>query len=251
MACGGIFDISGVIWKTTNFGNYWTADPVSFEPNFDIKIFDTNHIITVGGDYEYGASLTTTTNGGINWDWSSLEVMGIPRDLEFRTTTEGWSPLGYTPAFLKTNDMGKHWETINTPDSVQIFDMEFINNKFGICVGSNGIVLKFNSASVNIGKNEIESPEFMNLFQNYPNPFNPETKIDFIISDISYLELKVFNLLGQEIKIMYSGTKLPGSYSIKFDGENIPSGIYFYKLNAKSLKNGNVINKTKKMILLK
>jgi photosystem II stability/assembly factor-like uncharacterized protein len=250
IACGGITDIAGVIWKTTDYGNYWTAAPVSYEPNFDIKIFDTSNIITLGGDFEYGASVTRTTNGGTNWTYKGLFVYGIPQALEFRTYSEGWSPLGYTPLFLKTSDAGLTWNSIDTPDSTQIFDLVFLNNKFGLCVGTHGTILRFNSSVINIYNNEINYPESTVLFQNYPNPFNPETNIDFKVSEISYIELKICNILGQEIEELFKGFKLPGTYSLKFSGKNLPSGIYYCKILSKSIKNKEKI-KTKKMILLK
>lgn len=250
-ACGGKYDIAGVIWKTTNGGNYWTADAISYEPNFDLKIFDYSHIITVGGDYEYGASLTTTINGGANWIWQSLEIMGIPRDLEFRTESEGWMPLGYTPAFLKTNDKGSKWLLINTPDSSQMFDISFVNSNFGICVGANGTVLKFNPSAIGIGINDKTSPESVTLFQNYPNPFNPQTKISYEIIDKSLVDLKVYNLIGQQVELLHYGIKSPGIYTTNFSGENLPSGIYFYRLCVVSLESGLEKYITKKMVLLK
>lgn len=251
MACGGIFDISGVVWKTTNYGNYWTAEAVSLEPNFDMKIFSTEHIITIGGDYEYGASLASTTNGGVKWEYMSLEIIGIPRDLEFRTEAEGWSPLGYTPVFVRTSDYGFSWDTISTPENTLIFDIAFVNNKFGVGVGTNGTVIRFNSSTIGINEKNEKIPESVNLYQNYPNPFNTETNINFEISEINYIELKIYNILGQEIELLKSDEMFPGSYTIKYSAKNLPSGIYFYKLYAKSLKNGKENIKIKKMILLK
>lgn len=250
-ACGGHYDIAGVFWKTTDYGNFWTAFPISAEPNFDMKVFDTNRIVALGGDYEYGASLSSTSNGGLNWGYVNLEIMGIPRDMEFRTETEGWSPLGYAPIFLKTTDAGVRWLPFYTPDTSQIFDIEFVNDRFGICVGTHGTVLRFNSTSINIQNPVTNLPEVVNLFQNYPNPFNPETNIGFSINETKYIELKIYNLLGQEINVLFKGTKSPGTYSFKFNNPNLPSGIYYYKLYTKSVINGVELTKSKKMILLK
>ena len=75
-------------------------------------------------------------------------------------------------------------------------------------------------------------PNVFSLEQNYPNPFNPSTKIDYKLSKASFVTLKVYNVLGRLIKNIVNEYKAAGSYSITFDGSNIESGIYFYKLEA-------------------
>ena len=91
--------------------------------------------------------------------------------------------------------------------------------------------------------NNIPDGFFLN--QNYPNPFNPSTNLEFEISKSGFVTLKVFDLLGNEVKILVNEIKPAGSYSVKFDGSSLSSGIYFYSLTA-----GNFTDR-KKMILLK
>ncbi|MFI5407468.1 MAG: T9SS type A sorting domain-containing protein, partial [Nitrososphaerales archaeon] len=83
------------------------------------------------------------------------------------------------------------------------------------------------------------------LFQNYPNPFNPVTSIQYVVSSSQFVTLKVFDVLGNEIATLVNEEKHPGIFEVEFDGMELPSGIYFYKLKA-----GNFIE-TKKMILIK
>ena len=83
------------------------------------------------------------------------------------------------------------------------------------------------------------------LYQNYPNPFNPSTTINYSIPDISYVTIKVFDVLGNEIETLVNEEKPAGSYEITWYAENLPSGVYFYRLQA-----GDFIQ-TKKMILMK
>jgi aminopeptidase N len=108
---------------------------------------------------------------------------------------------------------------------------------------NNNIVLKW--ASI-IDVEEISNviTDFY-LEQNYPNPFNPSTTIKYQISEISFVTLKVYDVLGNEIGTIVNEEKPIGRYKIEFNATTLPSGIYFYRLQA-----GNFIE-TKKMILLR
>ena len=84
------------------------------------------------------------------------------------------------------------------------------------------------------------------LSQNYPNPFNPSTTIKFSIEQQSEVDLTVFNSLGQEVKtLILSRDMNAGTHEVSFDGSDLPSGVYFYKLQV-----GSYVE-TKKMILMK
>ncbi|MBN1299944.1 MAG: CotH kinase family protein [Melioribacteraceae bacterium] len=88
-------------------------------------------------------------------------------------------------------------------------------------------------------------PEKFLLFQNYPNPFNPVTKIRFTLPESQYVSLKIYNIIGQEIKTLINGEKLPGSYEVQFNGSELASGVYIYNLIA------GKYSASHKMILLK
>ena len=92
---------------------------------------------------------------------------------------------------------------------------------------------------------ETVVPENFELFQNYPNPFNPSTRIQYQISSLAKVTLKVYDLLGNEVAILVDEYKSAGTYDVDFNGESLNSGIYFYTLNA-----GN-FTQTKKLVLLK
>jgi hypothetical protein len=70
------------------------------------------------------------------------------------------------------------------------------------------------------------------LSQNYPNPFNPTTKIQFTIVHRQLTIVKVFDLLGREVTTLVNEVKSPGTYTVEFDGSNLASGVYFYRLSA-------------------
>ena len=83
------------------------------------------------------------------------------------------------------------------------------------------------------------------LCQNYPNPFNPSTSIEYTIPNKSNVTIKVYNILGSDVKTLVNGIKNKGSYKITFDAVHLTSGIYFYSLQAGEFK------ETKKMTILK
>ena len=92
---------------------------------------------------------------------------------------------------------------------------------------------------------EIFNPQEFTLEQNYPNPFNPSTTITYQIPKGEFVTLKIYDVLGVEVKTLVSQEQLSGRYSVTFDGSNLSSGIYMYQLRA-----GELIS-TKKLILMK
>ena len=88
-------------------------------------------------------------------------------------------------------------------------------------------------------------PSVYKLFQNYPNPFNSTTNIKYSIVDKAFVSLKVYDVLGNEVSTLLNEEKPAGSFEIKFSAQNLPSGIYFYKIRV-----DNYIE-TKKMINLR
>ena len=84
-----------------------------------------------------------------------------------------------------------------------------------------------------------------NLKQNYPNPFNPSTKIEYSIPEESFVELKIYDILGNKISTLISERQPAGSYRADFNGNNKPAGLYFARLSA------NDFTKVIKMTLLK
>jgi hypothetical protein len=92
---------------------------------------------------------------------------------------------------------------------------------------------------------EPGQPLVYELAQNYPNPFNPTTKIEYSIPALSKVELKIYNIVGQEVATLVNEVQLAGVHHVKFDGMNLASGMYFYRLTA-----GDFVS-VKKMVLLK
>lgn len=96
---------------------------------------------------------------------------------------------------------------------------------------------------------EISLPKKFELSQNYPNPFNPVTKIDFSIPVNAFVRLDVYDVSGRMVKTLLNGEKSAGYYNVTLDASELSSGIYIYTISAKT--NNNIINLSRKMVLLK
>jgi hypothetical protein len=88
------------------------------------------------------------------------------------------------------------------------------------------------------------------LAQNYPNPFNPSTTINFSLSSDSWVNIKIYNILGQEISVLLNSQTSAGNHSVNFNADKLPAGMYLYKLTAFGI-NGSPFTSVKKMILEK
>ena len=95
-------------------------------------------------------------------------------------------------------------------------------------------------------KHEVElTPKEFSLAQNYPNPFNPTTKIDFTLPSASKVKVIIYNQLGQQVALLAAGDYAAGVHEINFDGANLASGVYYYRIDA------GTYSQTKKMVLMK
>lgn len=110
------------------------------------------------------------------------------------------------------------------------------NNWFAVF----GVLMPKTSDSTSVAEVELE-----NSLANFPNPFNPVTNISFSIKEAGHVNIKVFDLIGQQVAELVNEEKEAGSYQISFNASHLPSGIYIYTINARSY------SQTRKMLLMK
>lgn len=120
---------------------------------------------------------------------------------------------------------------------------KIVNPVFQFNVRHNGVYGDNNIVSVN--SFNTEAPLGFTLRQNYPNPFNPITNMEFVISDLGFITLKIYDALGKEIETLVNENLSPGSYKVRWNAEGFASGVYFYELSDGNLK------QTKRLLLLK
>ncbi|MEZ4702787.1 MAG: T9SS type A sorting domain-containing protein [Rhodothermales bacterium] len=88
-------------------------------------------------------------------------------------------------------------------------------------------------------------PATFHLSQNYPNPFNPSTRIQFALNDAAPVRLAVYDLLGREVRTLVDATRAAGTHTVTFDAGDLPSGVYFYRIEA------GAASETRRMVLMK
>ena len=183
-----------------------------------------------------------TLDGGETWNSFATNFDGgWPEDIEFfpndpsKVLIAFGSYLDCHSGFIQGNllifssDTGKTWSKISTPD-IDIFrDIKMVDDKNGWIVGEEGIIHTSPGAATFISDDKLIPEEFV-LYQNYPNPFNSATVIRFYLKYQDVVSLKVYNLMGEEVKTLLANKPCQeGHHSIKFDSEEIASGIYFYR----------------------
>lgn len=247
IGCGGIFDIFGVIWLTSNGGNTWDAFAVGPEPINDFKILDSNFVVAVGGDYEYGTSVSSSFDKGNNWNYRTLDIFGIAVSVDFRNPNEGWLILKGERKFLVTVDSGWTWTEYLAPDSVQPNKIFFADSLHGYAVCDSGYFLKYIPPIVT----KVESIDFAkkneskNQISIFPNPFNNNTTLKLNLVENSLVSISIYSILGEKVKDVTKQNFSAGNHSLTINASDLNSGVYLLsiKINDNSF--------TQKLILIK
>ena len=186
----------------------------------------TSHNITVTNVSFSPTPLTITTGDTVRW----IAVLGthnvLADDGSFTSGPPAPAPWEFTHVFTTAGSNPYYCEPHGGPGGT----------------GMSGVIIVEDPVSV------PEKELFVNEFrieQNYPNPFNPSTKISFNVPQESFVKVKVYDIIGNEITTLVNEVKSAGYYEVEFVAENLSSGIYIYQLRA------NDFIQTKKMILLR
>ena len=148
---------------------------------------------------------------------------------------------GYDYATIKYNTSGiQQWAIrFNSTESDWATSIYVDSNGKVIVAGESYLngnstigIIKYSQSPTDVQEISSKVPENFYLFQNYPNPFNPSTKIKYTIAQDGFVTLKVFDILGNEIKILFNSYQNSGNYEIVLDGSELSSGIYYYKLQS-------------------
>ena len=167
--------------------------------------------------------------------WSTAtEVNNYGFEVQRSIQIDKWDVLGFVEGHGNSNSQ-KEYNFIDTEISssgIYYYRLKQIDND-GAYEFSNQIEVNFNV------------PDNFELSQNYPNPFNPSTTISFNLPKSGVVTLRVYNLMGEEVKTLVEGYREAGIYKVNFNAEELASGMYLYRLNT------NGFTETKKLLFMK
>jgi photosystem II stability/assembly factor-like uncharacterized protein len=244
---------TGKVLKTVNGGTTWSSLSNLNIGRINNAFFKNSNVIIVVGD---NGKIMVTSNAGVNWYNrninNNVRLSSVYLDIENKLYVGGDDGL-----ILFSSNYGLSWEEQPTNVTARINDIGFFDNNSGIALTEDGQVLLTSLGTIELGienftiplemESDVKNGENLSheLFQNFPNPFNPVTQIKFTIPENNFVVLKVYDVLGKEIKTLVTENLKKGNHSVNFDGSNLPSGIYFYRIFS-----GNFIQQLK-MLLIK
>lgn len=186
-----------------------------------------------------------STDYGVNWLKISNQVGRSISLHDNKYLSVGLNGNGN--GLLLSSDLGNSWIQLNQglPSSSYIMWNTIDTQGYLYAAVAQFGIYKTNTIVTSLEESISFDSQSFALYQNYPNPFNPVTSIQYSLSSLQFVTIKVFDLLGNEIATLVNEEKSAGEYDIEFNGSGLTSGFYFYQLRA----DGFI--QTRKMILLK
>jgi hypothetical protein len=247
---------TGFIIERENLGPdaYVAIDTVSANSNFyvdnTVSYSTYNYRITAFNSFGQSA-------------YSNIAQIIVPVELtSFTASVKDEGVLLEWTTATEVNNMGfeiqrkglADWETIGfvkgRGTTTEISNYEFFNDLSQFNASSKLLYrlkqIDYSGAFAYSDIVEVEYlPGYYSLSQNYPNPFNPSTDINFSLAKSTFVELKVFNVLGNEVRTLINNVVSAGKHQVKFNAGDLPSGVYLYTIKAGDFA------ETKKMIMMK
>src|SRR5690606_16395001 len=176
----------------------------------------------------------SVTENNVNLNWSTAtEVNNNGFEVERKLSNGNWNKIGFVAGFGTTSE-AKSYSFTDKSVAVGFYSYRLKQVDF------DGTFAYSNEVNV-----EVNPPLVFALEQNYPNPFNPSTMIKYSIHQEGFVNLSVYNLLGEKVATLINNNQKAGRYEVNFDASRFASGVYFYSIEAGSYKS------VKKMLLMK
>jgi len=245
---GSMLDV-GAIYHTDDGGVTWTSQLEDQTRGIKSIFFLDQHTGWAAGD----DWILHTEDSGETWIIQSEGNEIYPVDIFFIDDHIGWT-CGITGKVFYTYDGGITWNMQYTGSNEFLQAIDFVDEKKGWVVGWSGSILKTVTGGPAVIKDKLtlkNTRQTYYIYPNYPNPFNNQTVISYVVTEIGFVKLSIYNILGKEIATLVNEIKFPGHHRAVWNGtdnrgRDMPSGVYLYRL-----KFGSGIEERGKMMLIR
>ena len=229
------------IYRSTDNGVNWTEiDSGLTDNNVQSILINSQNYLFIGTQ----SGVFRSTDNGNSWDEVNYGLNNTYIEC-MTSNSDGDLFVGNLDGIFQLRRNSNNWIDINNNlDNLSVHSLAFNSDNILFCGTSDGVFHTTSSITSVEDKKAIFIKTF-ELYQNYPNPFNPSTKISYSIPKLGFVTLKVYDILGREVGNLVNEEKNAGNYEVEFNGNNLSSGIYIYKLQV-----GNY-HSVKKMLLIK
>jgi hypothetical protein len=239
--------VGGGIYRSTDEGTSWTT--------MNTGLVDSSiSVLAVSGTTLYagtnGGRTYLSRNNGTSWTAATIPLTNLALNgpgITALTFIEGRLIAGTNGSgiFVSTLD-GTNWTSFSVGLG-NTFVNSLLLDGTDLFVGTEGGVWRrsWSELVTSAASPSCQLPSTSVLHQNYPNPFNPSTTIKFELPKASHVNLSVFDVLGRQVSVLVNERRDAGVHEVKFDGSNLASGVYFYRLQA-----GDFV-KTRQLMVLK
>jgi photosystem II stability/assembly factor-like uncharacterized protein len=235
----------GGVFLSTNNGNSWNEVDHGL-PNDNVigLILDGTNLFAAARS----GPIYLTTNNGTTWTVPSMRLSNVYSLFMYGKTLFVLGGGGDTGNLFMSTDNGMTWAEIGLSGGLlgqAILSLAVYGKDLFAATNGSGVWKRPLSEVITSVEHWNSLPSHVSLDQNYPNPFNPSTSIRYSVAGTQFVTLKVFDILGRQISTLISERQNAGNHSVRFNATSLPSGVYFYRLQA------GVYTETKKLLLLK
>jgi len=242
----------GRIYRSTDGGATWASSTVSFAATSNVWFNTTKYGIASGSST---STIARTADGGVTWFDVPVAGSGFLIAVAGSGVRDFWYARGST--VYSSNDFGFTFsQSYAGADSYVGLSFTTVGSStYGWAVGTAGDIVGYFGTITDVKRND-PLPQVFDLAQNYPNPFNPSTTIEYSLPQRANVTLRIYDMLGQEVRTLATGVREAGNFKVVWDGRNntgytVSTGLYVYRIEASPLDGGNAFASFKKMLLLK
>ena len=230
------------VYCSRNSGESWSACSKGLPNDAVISISSSENKLFAGTD---NSGIYCSTDSGANWSASNTGLLAKSiQSISVNSINNIF--IGSKDGIFFSPDSGFTWASLNQGLTYSdVRSIVFDRDGYAYAATYGGGVFKTTESTTSVNGPSITTPKSFSLMQNFPNPFNPSTVIKYQLTANVFVTLKIYDVLGREVKTLINEHQSAGTHNITFHASNLASGIYFYRLQA------GVYNDTKKLLLLK